>query len=1067
MNPVQSVDFDEIALKGFRLADFNAVALVKSVWDDSVLLAQDLNRTAREKILKRFAEAPELQSEMEWKSNPLIEVYTGVAGAGKTQLLGQIRKEVMASGATFALVDMTGVNAFYRTVCYYLIVSLRQKTPGGPIQVDCVLASLLRLVETRLSEAEALNALSHAAASDFELLLERIAGGLRLRLANDPTLEVQSWKNVLRALMMLALFTGEDRAEAASHWLQGGELDDELAVSLKLPRQLQYSGIIRALTWFMSFRAPVMLAFDQLDVIVNQFETASRGGNTETAAAAKATVIEIAGGLAALWEQACRCQILVSCLQQTWDVLKGNILLSVMDRFRKPPLQLAEISSIETAKRIVEFRLQPAYAKAGFHPAYPTWPFNDSFFEVGLTPRLLIQKCFAHRQACLDAGRVTETGIQTPPPEIKPAPDFFEKLDNAYSNLLPKVQVSALTAADDASEKALADLLTHLCELVLIEIPPPPHIDAKIDLAPGSGNKDKPGLHVRLHLTLLNDNDRDEFFCFRALQHANANAFQARLRAATIDSGVNLKLPFRRLVIARNHPIPSGPKTKDLVKALEADKGRILPLPESELRVILALQSLRAANDPIFPTWLAERKRLRQLSFVREAFEDYFALTVAPEKKPEPKPIEPKKPEPNSPASMVLGKLLGPLETRLIELPFSALTRHVLIRAGSGGGKTVLLKRLIESAALAGIPSIVLDPGNDLAFLGDAWPSPPPAWLPGDPARAALYRENVEVVVWTPGRTAGRPLGFSPLPDFSAVLDDPDDFESAVQMAAGSLSEPAGANKGQTAHLKAGTLSESIRHFARRGGRTLPEFISLLRDLPYEAEGGISQARKLAAGMADSLQASLLTSRTLLPVDGTDFSTLLGIGQKQTRVSVVSLAGLSETNGDRLAFVNQLAVVLFTWIRKNPPREAGQVKGLLVVDEARDFIPSVRSTPCKDSLMRLAAQARKYGFGLLLATQNPTDIDHKAAGQCATQFFGRAASPNVLDAMRRAIEERGGSASDLAQLGKGQFYFSSAESQVHPVRIQAPICLSHHPDGRTLTESEILVRAQRRSGSAD
>jgi DNA helicase HerA-like ATPase len=139
------------------------------------------------------------------------------------------------------------------------------------------------------------------------------------------------------------------------------------------------------------------------------------------------------------------------------------------------------------------------------------------------------------------------------------------------------------------------------------------------------------------------------------------------------------------------------------------------------------------------------------------------------------------------------------------------------------------------------------------------------------------------------------------------------------------------------------------------------------------------------------------------------------------------------------------------------------MKGLLVVDEARDFIPSVRSTPCKDSLMRVAAQARKYGFGLLMATQNPTDIDHKAAGQCATQFFGRAASPNVVDAMRQAIEERGGSAPDLTQLGKGQFYFSSSESERYkrPVRIQVPICLSYHPDGITLSENDILIRARR------
>jgi hypothetical protein len=110
--------------------------------------------------------------------------------------------------------------------------------------------------------------------------------------------------------------------------------------------------------------------------------------------------------------------------------------------------------------------------------------------------------------------------------------------------------------------------------------------------------------------------------------------------------------------------------------------------------------------------------------------------------------------------------------------------------------------------------------------------------------------------------------------------------------------------------------------------------------------------------------------------------------------------------------------------------------------------------------LALRSTGMLYGFGMLLATQNPTDIDHKVTGQCATQFFGRAASPNVVAALREAIEERGGSASDLTQLDKGQFYFWSAESHKIPSKVQVPMCLSHHPDGKTLSEAEILDRAR-------
>ena len=69
-------------------------------------------------------------------------------------------------------------------------------------------------------------------------------------------------------------------------------------------------------------------------------------------------------------------------------------------------------------------------------------------------------------------------------------------------------------------------------------------------------------------------------------------------------------------------------------------------------------------------------------------------------------------------------------------LKVSLLSSHIAILAGSGSGKTVLLRRIIEEAALRGIPSIVLDPNNDLSRLGDAWPTRPEMWSDEDSAQA-------------------------------------------------------------------------------------------------------------------------------------------------------------------------------------------------------------------------------------------------------------------------------------------------------------------------------------------
>jgi len=1072
MNLSHDNQFSAQALSALGRVDFSPVAQVQSVWSDSSFVSQDLHRSERETILNSFIRAPELliHEPLKPPKNPLIAVFTGEAGAGKTQLLAEIRKATVSSTTQFLLVDMTGVNNFNRTVSLHMIQSLLERGADEQTQLQRVLATIYQTVQPCDSEDAALEELTTAASRDFDGLLEGILHGLREEFASQQgALARENRKYVLRALMMLGLLTGSERSDTAFDWLQGGKLDGQESEKLRIPPNVEPLDIIKSVSWLMSFRGKTILAFDQMDVIVTQFATASRGGDSAIAAEAKSVVTGIAGGLSTLWEQVYRTQILVSCLQQSWVTLKNEMLASVMDRFWPEPAVLGQVPNREIAKEIVELRLRAGYRD--FVPPYPTYPFTATFFEAGISPRALLQRCARHRDQCLQQGTISEAGG---PPIAKPAaaPET-QHLDEEFARRCKETDIGGMLQDNDSSEEELGGILEKTCELLLAEAPPPEHIEAKRDLESNISTKKQPALHSRLCLVMLNDNDREELFCFRAIQRRNARAFQARLRAAITDSGINLKLPFRRLVLVSTEATPTGAKTAELLSVLNKDGGRMLQIEKSELQALHALSAMKNKGDPLFEPWLRKNKPLGRLKFAQEAFRDYYRLIHPPDKQPTAlhKPGLPSdgkgsseaKPPSDSQAhlSIIIGRSVGPLDERIINLPLAALTRHVLIRAGSGGGKTVLLKRLIESAAIEGVPSIVLDPGNDLALLGDRWPTPPATWLSDDPRRAAAYQQRAQVVIWTPGRTNGRPLAFSPLPVFTEVQDDADELEAAVQMAAGALYEPTGASKGANAEMKKGLLTEAIRHFARRGGQTLKQLVAFLRDLPEEAQGEISRAPKLARDMADTLQGSLLGSKTLLPdANATDLSQLLGLGEPKSRVSVISLAGLSETNGERLAFVNQLAVTLFTWIRKHPASEAGRVRGLLVVDEAKDFIPSIRSTPCKDSLMRLAAQARKYGFGMLLATQNPTDIDHKAAGQCSTEFFGRAASPNVVTALRGAIEERGGSATDLTQMEKGQFYFWSAESHKTPSKVQVPMCLSHHPDGKTLSETEIIDRAR-------
>ena len=119
-----------------------------------------------------------------------------------------------------------------------------------------------------------------------------------------------------------------------------------------------------------------------------------------------------------------------------------------------------------------------------------------------------------------------------------------------------------------------------------------------------------------------------------------------------------------------------------------------------------------------------------------------------------------------------------------VNVPTKLLPRHTAIIAGSGSGKTVLLRRIVEEAALAGIPAIVIDPNNDLSRLGDPWPERPDAFTTEDDAKAKRYFQTVEVVVWTPGTHRGNPLFLPVMPDFAGLGDDRDERQQAVEMAA-------------------------------------------------------------------------------------------------------------------------------------------------------------------------------------------------------------------------------------------------------------------------------------------
>ncbi len=385
-----------------------------------------------------------------------------------------------------------------------------------------------------------------------------------------------------------------------------------------------------------------------------------------------------------------------------------------------------------------------------------------------------------------------------------------------------------------------------------------------------------------------------------------------------------------------------------------------------------------------------------------------------------------------------------------VSLPTRLLQRHVAIIAGSGSGKTVLLRRIVEEAALAAIPAIVIDPNNDLSRLGDPWPERPASFTAEDDAKAQRYFKTVEVLVWTPGIHAGRPLFLSVMPDFASLGDEKDERQHAVDMAAETLAPLAGVKN----QLQRGVLVEALRHFANSGDSDLGRFTALLADLP----GGLSpigNAEKLAAGMADQLHAAVATN-PLLRAEGPvlDPKLLFFGSSSRVRVSVINLSGLT-SDAAKEDFINRLQMTLFSWIKKHP-----STSGLLyVIDEAQTFLPSQKPTLSLGSGVKLVAQARKYGLGMVVATQAPRGIHNQVVSNCTTQFFGKQNAPATIGAAQEIIAASGGRADDIGKLKTGEFYFAT-EGSGRPGKVRTPICLSYHPRNPPAPD-EVIARAKR------
>ncbi|MEU1808256.1 helicase HerA domain-containing protein [Micromonospora aurantiaca (nom. illeg.)] len=1061
---------------------FNWAPTPDDVWKPTPFHVKGLHHDVVTTVLDSFAEA-----QASTDSSPVGVAVLGQRGTGKTHLIGTVRQQVQARGGFFFLVELLEARTFWQRTAISMLEGLVRPMPDETTQLRTFLRRLA-------DEVGAPRTVRRAVAGETELSRSTLDAFVDLIRKKDRQIGTEC-QDTARALVLYAAEQsdvqdiGYDFLSSMDEEEPGQRAGWGLRRNRRAPQE-----VVRDISRLLAVVGPTVIAVDQIDLMIAQSVKATNQDARGEADWQTSLLLEqVASGLMALRETTRRTLSVVSCLPQTWRSIQQQATDTVQDRFREAA-PLKEIPSVEVGRELVEKRFAVLFEGLGFTPPHPTWPVHPDAFQevVGFTPRELLRRIDTHVRACLADGEARElrhllheTGgrpadgiihapVTGPPPENRT--NGFGKIDARYAELIAASDTTSALSPQSEDVRVPRLLEAGLTAWIAAQ---GAAVEAfSIDPIPAGT---KPALHARLRHSLSEDSEDEEHWSFRAISAPHHIAVLNRIRNAITTAGLTEGVAKRRLFLLRSAEWSAGARTREVLDAFERAGGRRLPLNAPDVARMTALEQLILdyGRETLRP-WFADRRPASDITCLREALGDWPGepAAVRAEEGPEEAPNRPTAGKPPSvtaaprsadpvpalsvfaplppvagvdPERMEIGTVTGRPDPVGIDL--EALRRHTVIFAGSGSGKTVLIRRLVEECALRGVSAIVLDPNNDLARLGEAWPAPPPGWGADDARRAAEYLAGTDVVVWTPGRQAGRPLTFQPLPAFADVLDDPDGFTSAVNAAVATLAPHARVDGGtDKARLGRAVLREALVGYARSGASDLREFTDVLNDLP----DGVSQldsAPKLAAGMAQLLKAALINDPLLggvgTPVDPGEL--LTPPPGRRARVSVINLAGLPEEH-QRQSFVNQLQLALFTWIKRHPAGDR-PLGGLFVMDEAQTLAPSGAVTACTQSTLALTSQARKYGLGLVFATQAPKALHNQIPGNAATQFFGLLTVPVQIEAARDVARAKGTDVPDIGKLRTGQFYATVEGARF--VKMQAPMCLSHHPRS-PLTAEEIV-----------
>ena len=452
------------------------------------------------------------------------------------------------------------------------------------------------------------------------------------------------------------------------------------------------------------------------------------------------------------------------------------------------------------------------------------------------------------------------------------------------------------------------------------------------------------------------------------------------------------------------------------------------------------------------------------------------------------------------------------LKERLILYDSKDLTTHGVIIGMTGSGKTGLGIGLIEEALIDGVPVIAVDPKGDLPNLllsfpelraedFRSWVNEQDAVLEGltldayaakqaktwrkglaewgqEPERIARLRASADFAVYTPGSNAGLPVSvlrtFAPPP--GTILNDSDLLRERIQTTTTGLLALIGIEADPLTspeHILIANILEST--WSSGKGLDLAGLIHAIQSPPFERLGVMDLDSFFPAkerfGLAMRLNSLLAAPgfESWLSGEPLDINRMLFTDRGKPRLSVFTINHLSDA--ERMFFISILLNEILGWMRMQPGTSS--LRAILYIDEIFGYFPPVKNPPSKAPLLTLLKQARAFGLGVVLSTQNPVDIDYKGLSNAGTWLIGRLQTDQDKERVLGGLEgaaagtgfDRGQAADTLSRLGKRVFLLHNVHEN-EPAIFQTRWVLSYLRGPMTREQIKVLMAARKEQESA-